>query len=90
MDPLACRRRGIQIHVQRQPDHDGELRACAPAGSPIVTFPGELIIGRVREAGYCKMSVRELVVDNPQAYIDQAVQVATDRDYYPGKEDDQL
>jgi predicted O-linked N-acetylglucosamine transferase (SPINDLY family) len=48
---------------------------------PVVTLPGELIIGRIMQACYRKMGVEDLVVQSPEEYVRKAVQVANDRDY---------
>jgi predicted O-linked N-acetylglucosamine transferase (SPINDLY family) len=48
---------------------------------PVVTLPGELIIGRITQACYRKMGVDDLIVRSGEEYVANAVQVATDRDY---------
>ncbi|MGA2259744.1 MAG: tetratricopeptide repeat protein, partial [Thermoguttaceae bacterium] len=48
---------------------------------PVVTLPGELIVGRVTQACYRKMGVDDLVVHSAEEYVRKAVQVATDREY---------
>ncbi len=48
---------------------------------PLVTMPGELLVGRFTQAFYRKMGVEDLVVHSPAEYVSKAVQVATDRDY---------
>ena len=48
---------------------------------PLVTMPGELIVGRITQACYRKMGVEDLVVHSPDEYVSKAVQVATDREY---------
>jgi hypothetical protein len=48
---------------------------------PIVTLPGDLVVGRVTQVCYRKMGVADLVVHSPGEYVSKAVQVATDRDY---------
>jgi predicted O-linked N-acetylglucosamine transferase (SPINDLY family) len=48
---------------------------------PMVTLPGELIVGRVSQALYKKMQVGDLIAVSPEDYVRKAVQVATDRDY---------
>ena len=47
----------------------------------MVTWPGELIVGRIAQACYRKMGVDDLVVHSAEEYVSKAVQVATDRDY---------
>ena len=48
---------------------------------PLVTMPGDLLVGRFTQAFYRKMGVEDLVVHSPAEYVGKAVQVATDRDY---------
>jgi predicted O-linked N-acetylglucosamine transferase (SPINDLY family) len=48
---------------------------------PVVTLPGDLIVGRITRACYRKMGVEDLVVYSPEEYVSKAVQVAMDRDY---------
>jgi len=70
--------------VVLDPLHYGAGSTCYDLFSydlPVVTLPGELIVGRVTQACYRKMGVGDLIVDSPQAYIKKAVQVATDREY---------
>jgi len=81
--PAYCRL--IQLaDVVLDPVHYGAGSTCYDLFSynlPVVTLPGELIIGRVTQACYRKMKVCDLIVDSPQAYVEKAVQVATERDY---------
>jgi predicted O-linked N-acetylglucosamine transferase (SPINDLY family) len=70
--------------VVLDPLHYGAGSTCYDLFSfnlPVVTLPGELIVGRVTQGCYRKMGVADLIVESPQEYIDKAVQVATDRDY---------
>ena len=48
---------------------------------PVVTMPGELILGRYTQACYRKMGVLDLITKTREEYVAKAVQVATDRDY---------
>ena len=48
---------------------------------PVVTWPGELIVGRITQACYRKMGVEDLIADSAEDYIGKAVRVATDGDY---------
>jgi protein O-GlcNAc transferase len=50
-------------------------------GTPIVTWPGVLQRGRHTQAMYRKMGLTECIVDDAQAYIDQAVRLANDAGY---------
>lgn len=50
-------------------------------GTPIVTWPRALQRGRHTQAMYQKMGLTECIVDNAQAYIDQAVRLANDAGY---------
>jgi predicted O-linked N-acetylglucosamine transferase (SPINDLY family) len=48
---------------------------------PVVTWPGELIVGRMTQACYRKMAVDDLIVHSAEDYVSKAVQVANDGDY---------
>jgi protein O-GlcNAc transferase len=48
---------------------------------PVVTLPGELIIGRITHACYRKTGVTDLIAASAEDYVSKAVQVATDGDY---------
>ena len=48
---------------------------------PLVTMPGDLLVGRFTQAFYRKMGVEDLIVHSPAEYVSKAVQVATDREY---------
>jgi protein O-GlcNAc transferase len=50
-------------------------------GTPIVTWPRSLQRGRHTQAMYRKMGLTECIVDNAQAYIDQALRLASDTGY---------
>ncbi len=66
------------------PPHYGAGSTCYDLFSynlPVVTLPGELIVGRVTKACYRKMGIDDLVVQSPEEYVGKAVQVATDREY---------
>ena len=66
------------------PPHYGAGSSCYDLFSfnlPVVTLPGELIVGRITQACYRKMGVEDLVVHSAEEYVSKAVQVATDRDY---------
>ena len=70
--------------VVLDPLHYGAGSTCYDLFSynlPVVTLPGESIIGRMTQACYRKMGVCDLIVDSPRKYVEKAVQVATDRDY---------
>ncbi len=70
--------------VVLDPPHYGAGSTCYDLFSynlPVVTWPGELIVGRVTQGCYRKMGVMDLVVDSAEKYVAKAVQVATDRDY---------
>ncbi len=70
--------------VVLDPPHYGAGSTCYDLFSynlPVVTLPGELIVGRVTQACYRKMGIEDLVVQSPEEYITKAVQVATDREY---------
>jgi predicted O-linked N-acetylglucosamine transferase (SPINDLY family) len=66
------------------PPHYGAGSSCHDLFSfnlPVVTWPGELVVGRVTQACYRKMDVEDLIVHSAEEYVRKAVQVATDRDY---------
>ena len=66
------------------PPHYGAGSSCYDLFSfnlPVVTMPGELIVGRITQACYRKMGVEDLIVHSAEEYVSKAVQVATDRDY---------
>jgi len=70
--------------VVLDPPHYGAGSSCYDIFSfnqPLVTLPGELIVGRITQAFYKKMQFEELIVRSPTEYVAKAVQVATDRDY---------
>lgn len=46
-------------------------------GTPIVTWPGELMRSRITHALYAKMGVTELTVDSGDAYVALAVELGT-------------
>lgn len=48
---------------------------------PLVTLPSTLNVGRVGAAFYQKMQLPSLIASSSEAYVDQAVQLGTDRDY---------
>jgi protein O-GlcNAc transferase len=48
---------------------------------PVVTLPGELIIGQITQACYRKMGLDDLIAVSAEDYVAKAVQVATDRNY---------
>ncbi len=83
--PFADYCRLIQLaDVILDPPHYGAGSSCYDLFSynlPVVTLPGELIVGRVTQACYRKMGVDDLVVHSAGEYVRKAVQVATDRDY---------
>jgi predicted O-linked N-acetylglucosamine transferase (SPINDLY family) len=47
-------------------------------GTPIVTWPSELLRGQITYALYRKMGYTDLVVDSADAYVDLAVRLACD------------
>ena len=66
------------------PPHYGAGSSCYDLFSfnlPVVTLPGELVVGRITQACYRKMGIEDLVVHSPEDYVGKAVQVATDREY---------
>jgi predicted O-linked N-acetylglucosamine transferase (SPINDLY family) len=66
------------------PPHYGAGSSCHDLFSfnlPVVTWPGELVVGRVTQACYRKMGVEDLIVHSAEEYVRKAVQVATDREY---------
>ena len=70
--------------VVLDPPHYGANSSCYDIFSynlPLVTMPGDLLVGRFTQAFYRKMGVEDLVVHSPAEYVGKAVQVATDRDY---------
>lgn len=48
-------------------------------GTPVVTWPNELMRTRITHALYCKMGVAELTVDSGEAYVELAVGVGANR-----------
>ena len=50
-------------------------------GTPIVTLPGRFMRGRVTYACYKKMNLNDCVASTPDAYVEIAVRLGTDRDY---------
>lgn len=50
-------------------------------GTPIVTLPGEFLRSRITRALYEKMQFRHCIVDSPEAYVDLAVRLGTDREF---------
>jgi len=50
-------------------------------GTPVVTMPAAFQRGRHTQAMLRKMGIEGLIVADAQAYIDQAVRLANDRDY---------
>jgi predicted O-linked N-acetylglucosamine transferase (SPINDLY family) len=50
-------------------------------GTPVVTMPAAFQRGRHTQAMLRKMGLEGLIVADAQAYIDQAVRIANDRDY---------
>ena len=70
--------------VVLDPPHFGAGSTCYDMFSfnlPVVTLPGELIVGRVTQACYRKMGLDDLIVHSAEEYVSKAVQVATDCDY---------
>jgi predicted O-linked N-acetylglucosamine transferase (SPINDLY family) len=66
------------------PPHYGAGSSCYDLFSfnlPVVTLPGELIVGRITQACYRKMGLEDLVVHSAEDYVSKAVLVATDHDY---------
>lgn len=53
-----------------------------PFNKPIVTLPGEFMRGRHAAAILRMMGVEETIAGNKQEYVDIAVRLATDRDWY--------
>jgi protein O-GlcNAc transferase len=49
-------------------------------GTPIVTWPGELMRSRITHALYAKMGIESLTVDSGEAYVARAVELGTDAD----------
>ena len=83
--PFSDYCRLIQLaDVILDPPHYGAGSSCYDLFSfnlPVVTWPGELIVGRITQACYRKMVVEDLVVHSAGEYVRKAVQVATDREY---------
>lgn len=50
-------------------------------GTPVVTFPGQFLRGRLTQALYRKMGFTDLIADSPEAYISLAVKLANDKDF---------
>lgn len=50
-------------------------------GIPVVTMPSPFLRGRLTLGRYLKMGVLDGVVNNPEEYIDKAVQLGTDMSY---------
>jgi uncharacterized protein (TIGR03032 family) len=50
-------------------------------GTPIVTWPGDYLRGRITLALYRKMGIEDLVVDSADSYVRQAVRLANDEPY---------
>jgi predicted O-linked N-acetylglucosamine transferase (SPINDLY family) len=50
-------------------------------GTPVVTQPKRFMRGRVTYACYKKMDLTDCVASTPEAYVDTAVRLGTDRDY---------
>jgi predicted O-linked N-acetylglucosamine transferase (SPINDLY family) len=50
-------------------------------GAPVVTLPGTHLFGRFTLGLYEEMGLRDCIVDSTDAYVDRAVQIATERDY---------
>lgn len=50
-------------------------------GTPIVTFPGEFMRGRVTFGCYQKMNMLDMVVNSKEEYIDKVIQLGTDKVY---------
>lgn len=51
------------------------------AGTPVVTLPSNFLRGRITLALYRQMNFFETVVTDPQAYVELAVRLGTDREY---------
>jgi predicted O-linked N-acetylglucosamine transferase (SPINDLY family) len=54
------------------------------AGTPVLTFPGETYHSRVTKSLLLAIDVPELICDSFSNYIQKAVRLATDREYYLG------
>ena len=68
--------------VVLDPPHYGAGSTCYDLFSfnlPIVTWPGELIVGRMTQACYRKMDFDALIAHSAEEYVSKAVRVATDR-----------
>jgi predicted O-linked N-acetylglucosamine transferase (SPINDLY family) len=52
------------------------------AGVPIVTLPGRFLRGRGTLALYRHMGFADCVAERPEAYVDIAVRLGTDRDFH--------
>ncbi len=50
-------------------------------GTPVVTWPGPYLRGRITQALYQKMGLTDLIVDSADAYVELAVRLGTDADY---------
>jgi len=50
-------------------------------GVPVITLPGTHLFGRFTLGLYQEMGLRDCVADSVDAYVDRAVQIATERDY---------
>jgi protein O-GlcNAc transferase len=49
-------------------------------GLPVVTLPSAFLRARISQALYRQMDYLDLIVDSPEAYVDLAVRLGTDRD----------
>jgi CRISPR-associated protein Csy1 len=69
--------------VVLDPLHFGGCNSSAEAlglGVPVVTLPGTHLFGRFTLGMYEEMGLRDCVADSTDAYVDRAVQIATEPD----------
>ena len=52
---------------------------CLGCGVPIVTMPGQFLRGRMTQALYKQIDLKECIVEDEQSYVDLAVALATDK-----------
>lgn len=52
------------------------------AGTPIVTWPGQLLRGRITLAQYRMMGIDDLIARDPDHFVELALRLANDRDWH--------
>jgi predicted O-linked N-acetylglucosamine transferase (SPINDLY family) len=50
-------------------------------GTPVVTWPSELLRGRLTYALYCRMGLPDLVAHDGAGYVERVVRLGTEADY---------